>query len=594
LQVLALSGLLAATTASFQDVLLALSTVVALVFARDRLTKAQFRGVYLASYVCSGLVALLIFRLSPTGSGSTPFFAAKVVLLVVVSLCVWSVAASHNSCSEKVRWPVVIGLALASINFANVYLLDLNNEFDGFTKWSGSYFWLILSLAFFLSSKLFHSSILRPWLLRFISTYAIMLAVVGGIGVVRIGEAIYQYAGAKEYFSQGDVIAGKQSMQSVLESAESLDLKAEGLEWILSGLAKEVFAKGASESMLAFGDFAVEHRAWTWALKAYKRADVVYPNVPTIRAQYSRALFESGSPLAAIDTLATIDQSSIDGVVLTYRTLFHLKTRNWPAVVDDSPGLYAHWSKGVLLAEGEDYLYANIGDVVSGSLWAEFANYLTLFDVARIVAANGGRVFYENMEIGSTGIKSPIDIETYSGGGGTWKQEEIILNGKRVSPKGRGYNIVVINPQTGELEDAVAFDTWENKAEGFRLYDYLRHVPYGKIVVGTVRDDGMSGLLEKTKVEFGKLGVKYSPPYWGSHSFIGVKGAINQLIPEAFGNQDNPVALGVLGGRKPDVDPRDEAKLKMFLRREAAEALGKFAVYISGIKAKDVIAVARF
>ena len=65
-------------------------------------------------------------------------------------------------------------------------------------------------------------------------------------------------------------------------------------------------------------------------------------------------------------------------------------------------------------------------------------------------------------EIGETGVRSSANVLVRSAGFDYGNVGEIILDNRQVSPQHRGYNIVVIDPETGELMGAVYADTFES------------------------------------------------------------------------------------------------------------------------------------
>ncbi|KAI8485051.1 hypothetical protein Bbelb_371570 [Branchiostoma belcheri] len=82
-------------------------------------------------------------------------------------------------------------------------------------------------------------------------------------------------------------------------------------------------------------------------------------------------------------------------------------------------------------------------------------------------------------------ISAGYDDPGYLGGRG-----EVFVDGVQYAMNGRGYNVVIVNEMTGQMEDSVRFDTYGDPAAGVSLRDFLRGVPIGRIVLIAVHDEG--------------------------------------------------------------------------------------------------------
>jgi tetratricopeptide (TPR) repeat protein len=129
--------------------------------------------------------------------------------------------------------------------------------------------------------------------------------------------------------------------------------------------------------------------------------------------------------------------------------------------------------------------------------------------------------------IGRTGLKSPVDIIIRSAGSYVGNRGQILINGKNVSQNKRGYNIVVLNPGTGELEKSEGFDTCGSKEDVQKMVDFIDNINNGKIVCVAAADDASSSLSNKEGEVFKKIGGienLHGKLRWG-HGIIGFKGA---------------------------------------------------------------------
>lgn len=150
-------------------------------------------------------------------------------------------------------------------------------------------------------------------------------------------------------------------------------------------------------------------------------------------------------------------------------------------------------------------------------------------------------VFPPNYEIGTTGVKSPVDITAQS----TPEFGSIKLNGREVSPLKRGYNIAVLDPRDGGLVQARSFDTGGKSIEESRaLRDFLSKIQAGMIVVGAVQEDASASLGEAAAAAIQSLGLKTNlrGQPGATHAFIGVQGKPGGM--EQSGQGTSTVSVG--------------------------------------------------
>ncbi len=129
--------------------------------------------------------------------------------------------------------------------------------------------------------------------------------------------------------------------------------------------------------------------------------------------------------------------------------------------------------------------------------------------------------------IGQTGIEAPVNLVVQSAGQEVGDLGLIYVNGQDVSPNERGYNVAVIHPITGAVEQVAAFDTHLDEEAGQALATFLADVPAGYLVAVAAADEA-SRLLSPAAVEalhtIGASGDLRDHFRWG-HAIIGVKGA---------------------------------------------------------------------
>jgi hypothetical protein len=129
--------------------------------------------------------------------------------------------------------------------------------------------------------------------------------------------------------------------------------------------------------------------------------------------------------------------------------------------------------------------------------------------------------------IGETATISPVGITVESAGQEVGDLGHIYVDGRNVSPEGRGYNLAVIDPQMGTVEATASFDTHLDEGASQAMADLIASIPQGHIVAVAVKDEA-SRLLSEEAVQalrtIGAEGDLRGKFRWGQ-AIIGVKGA---------------------------------------------------------------------
>ena len=148
--------------------------------------------------------------------------------------------------------------------------------------------------------------------------------------------------------------------------------------------------------------------------------------------------------------------------------------------------------------------------------------------------------------IGQTGVNSPVNIVARSAGQEAGDYAHIWLNGRDVAPNRRGYNVVVIDPRTGAVEQAASFDTFEGAEGSNRMAEMINAVPAGRIVVVAARDEASMSLQQDAVDALASIGaaVDLRGKFRWGHAVIGVKGAAAGTAVEAAG-RDQPLQVFV-------------------------------------------------
>ncbi|MCB0006892.1 MAG: YfhO family protein [Anaerolineales bacterium] len=144
----------------------------------------------------------------------------------------------------------------------------------------------------------------------------------------------------------------------------------------------------------------------------------------------------------------------------------------------------------------------------------------------------------ENYRIGETAVFSPVDITVLAGGPGGYSA--IVVNGVTVTPEERGLIVAVIDPASGAVLDAAAFDTYLSNRESDRFASLLANVPAGHIVAVATYDEGTAQLTTAARNALASIGAAETliDKFGQAYALVGLKGAepgsaLERLAPEA-------------------------------------------------------------
>ncbi|MBI5303605.1 MAG: hypothetical protein HY868_15830 [Chloroflexi bacterium] len=150
-----------------------------------------------------------------------------------------------------------------------------------------------------------------------------------------------------------------------------------------------------------------------------------------------------------------------------------------------------------------------------------------------------------NFAIGATGVTSPVEIVARAE-----ERASIRVNGKEIAPQKTGYNVVVLDPRTGAVDDARAFDTINDRVGSRAFTDFIAQIPNGQIVAVVSQDAVAANLGDRAAAAFqligGQVDIRANPTR--THALIGVKGA----PPGSALEQSQDGASFVSVGRNPD------------------------------------------
>jgi len=118
------------------------------------------------------------------------------------------------------------------------------------------------------------------------------------------------------------------------------------------------------------------------------------------------------------------------------------------------------------------------------------------------------------------------------------------VGGEDASTHRRGYNLAVIDPQSGAVIDKAGFDTGDNESQS--LADFIAAIPEGYIVVVALKEGGTRSLTEEAVEAVTSLGgeIDLRGTEQFSHAIIGVKGAVPGTALEATGEGNSYLHVG--------------------------------------------------
>jgi len=151
--------------------------------------------------------------------------------------------------------------------------------------------------------------------------------------------------------------------------------------------------------------------------------------------------------------------------------------------------------------------------------------------------------------VGQTGVRTPASIVVHSAGldaGGDLGFAHIYVNGKDAIAGRRGFNVAVIDPATGHVEQVARFDLLVDPAANSRFLDFVKTVPNGRIVAVAVMDDASINFNEQSAQALRLIGAQadLTGRLRNSYAAVGVKGATPGQALEQWA-QGRPASVAV-------------------------------------------------
>ena len=177
---------------------------------------------------------------------------------------------------------------------------------------------------------------------------------------------------------------------------------------------------------------------------------------------------------------------------------------------------------------------AEAGDIVAGASWSMQQLRLPASLVRRGInrlklEARSGSAAEVRIPIGTTSASSPVGILVRSAGLEAGNSADVFVGGRSLVPDTRGYNMVVLDPDSGQVVAAHAFDLVDDPGgrNASQMVAFIQTIPPGMLVAVAVKDDGSIGLTDRVVSALRTLGAATPPRGKLRHSYalLGAKGA---------------------------------------------------------------------
>ncbi len=131
-------------------------------------------------------------------------------------------------------------------------------------------------------------------------------------------------------------------------------------------------------------------------------------------------------------------------------------------------------------------------------------------------------------EIGTSGAISPVNLDVHSFDEAYISAFSADGRETKASPDRRGYNVVVLDQESGRVLDAQGFDSAANSYEADRLAQYLAALPPGRVVVLATKGDASAHLTPAAIAALRGVGSRVASTgdlAGQAHALVGIQGA---------------------------------------------------------------------
>ena len=149
---------------------------------------------------------------------------------------------------------------------------------------------------------------------------------------------------------------------------------------------------------------------------------------------------------------------------------------------------------------------------------------------------------------------APVSLVVRSAGEEQGAFGHVYVNGQDESPNARGYNIVVIDSQSGNISARENFDTFGSEQESERMAEFIAQIPDGKIVAVAASDEASYRLTQEGVDALKSLGAKTDlrGKFRWSHALLATKGS-PESAREAASETDVSQIISGLGLTEPNI-----------------------------------------
>ncbi len=122
----------------------------------------------------------------------------------------------------------------------------------------------------------------------------------------------------------------------------------------------------------------------------------------------------------------------------------------------------------------------------------------------------------------------------------------LMVNGRRTTLKQPGYNLAVLDPETGEVLSRASFSTDRDPQASTQLFYFIEELPVGSIVVAATSGNASTHLGAEARRALRACGsaLDLSQSPGAAHVMIGYKGAEPGSVPEQVGGRLVRVVVG--------------------------------------------------
>jgi hypothetical protein len=171
------------------------------------------------------------------------------------------------------------------------------------------------------------------------------------------------------------------------------------------------------------------------------------------------------------------------------------------------------------------------------------ANKLILSHTYEISPVNPSDARYR---VGADGPQLPFDLMAEADTQHPRSTSSLMVNGRRTTLKQPGYNIAVLDAETGRVLSRASFATDRDPQASIDLFYFVEELPVGSIVIVATSGNASAQLGAQARRALRACGstIDLSEHQGAAHVMIGYKGAEPGTVPESVGARTVRVVVG--------------------------------------------------